>query len=262
MPESLVRPSPSPRPVSHQPRSAPVPVTVGTALAADRPVAAEVGGPQQERARAGLVDRDHVEQLDDEVVGPVVLGVRRPQVDVVDLQLAPPGRHDGRRGPGRPARRSAVKPAAPAVLGPPASTASANAVVAARSRSRSSAASASASSSDVGVALLVGLVHRHRLAPRDTVERRRPWPQPFRARWATTWARVHPGQQRRRGELVGGERVDGAVEGGRGRGPAPVRSPAAVPSVVHGPISTADGPTQTEAQSSSPVIGRNTDCIR
>ena len=120
------------RPVSHQPRSAAVPVTVGppsapTAQSSPRSVARTRNGPG-----AGVVDGDGGEQLPQEVVGPVGAGVRRAQVDVVDLHLASPRRHDGRRRPLRSARETVDRCRA-SVLLLEGSTASANEVVAASS---------------------------------------------------------------------------------------------------------------------------------
>ena len=66
-----------------------------TAQSRPRSVARSWNGPD-----AAWSTDDRVEQLDDEVRGQSAPGVRRAEVDVVDLHLAPPRRHDGHRRPG------------------------------------------------------------------------------------------------------------------------------------------------------------------
>ena len=199
-PASQVSPPPSPRPVSHQPRSAPVPRDGGhRPLRRPASVCVEVGGVRRERRRRRPGRPDDVDQLDDEVLRPVLARVDRAEVGVVDLDLAAPHRRDaGRRG--RVGARRTARSGRPGLL-VHAAHGLVERVVAASSRSQESACSAAGELLDVGVACSSDAYIGDRLLAQE------PSITPARALGVQgevgDHVRAGPArQQRRRGQLV------------------------------------------------------------
>ena len=150
------------RPVSHQPRSAAGPVTTSPPPSprhrSECPDPVDVERADLEpRGRVGPLGHG-VEQEAGEGLGPVAGRVAGVEVDVVDLQLAQP--HHGERAARIGDRPASARPGPPTVVGEGAS--------ASRSGRRAQQAGTDLAGVgrgerlDVGVARLVGVVHRRR----------------------------------------------------------------------------------------------------